>query len=90
MSRRPRNNAREAMEAGSIIYAGKYSQPDYELILTEGCPLAIESGMIGHASDVKAQLFKPGVPVLVDRSGYETHPLGRTEWIKLYSALLNE
>ena len=81
-------NARRAMEEGSILYAGKYSQPDYELILSEGCPLAIESGMIGHASDVKAQLESLGVPVLVDRSSYETHPLGRTEWIKLYGALL--
>lgn len=84
------DNARAAMEAGSILYAGKYSQPDYELILSEGCPLAIESGMIGHASDVKAQLEKLGVPVLVDRSSYETHPLGRTEWIKLYGVLLCE
>lgn len=83
-------NARAAMENGSILYAGKYSQPDYELILSEGCPLAIESGMIGHASDVKAQLEKLGVPVLTDRSSYETHPLGRTEWIKLYGALLGE
>lgn len=81
-------NARKAMENGDILYAGKYSQPDYELILKEGCPLAIESGMIGHASDVKAQLESLGVPVLIDRSSYETHPLGRTEWIKLYGALL--
>ncbi len=81
-------NARAAMENGSILYAGKYSQPDYELILKENCPLAIESGMIGHASDVKAQLEKLGVPVLVDRSSYESHPLGRTEWIKLYGVLL--
>ena len=81
-------NARAAMEKGDILYAGKYSQPDYELILKEGCPLAIESGMIGHASDVKAQLEKLGVPVLIDRSSYETHPLGRTEWIKLYGVLL--
>ncbi|MBQ6373624.1 MAG: ABC transporter substrate-binding protein [Clostridia bacterium] len=84
------DNARKAMEKGDIIYAGKYSQPDYELILKENCPLAIESGMIGHASDVKAQLETLGVPVLIDRSSYETHPLGRTEWIKLYGALLGE
>lgn len=81
-------NARLAMENGDILYAGKYSQPDYELILRENCALAIESGMIGHASDVKAQLEKLGVPVLVDRSSYETHPLGRTEWIKLYGVIL--
>ena len=81
-------NARTAMERGDILYAGKYSQPDYELILNENCPLAIESSMIGHASDVKAQLETLGVPVMIDRSSYETHPLGRTEWIKLYGVLL--
>ena len=81
-------NARIAMERGDILYAGKYSQPDYELILKENCPLAIESGMIGHASDVKAQLEALGIPVMIDRSSYETHPLGRTEWIKLYGVLL--
>lgn len=84
------DNARKAMEKGDILYAGKYSQPDYELILKENCPLAVESGMIGHASDVKAQLETLGIPVLIDRSSYETHPLGRTEWIKLYGALLGE
>ena len=83
-------NARLAMEQGRILYAGKYREPDYELILSEGCKLAIESTMIGFAADVKDQLEELGVPVLVDRSSYETHPLGRTEWIKLYSALLDE
>lgn len=83
-------NARAAMERGDIVYAGKYSQPDYELILSENCPLAIESGMISHASDVQAQLEKLGIAVLTDRSSYESHPLARTEWIKLYGALLDE
>lgn len=83
-------NARTAMENGSILYAGKYSQPDYELILSENCPLAIESGMISHASDVQTQLEKLGIAVLIDRSSYESHPLARTEWIKLYGALLDE
>lgn len=83
-------NARLAMEQGRILYAGKYREPDYELILSEGCKLAIESTMIGFAADVKDKLEELGVPVLVDRSSYESHPLGRTEWIKLYAALLNE
>lgn len=83
-------NARAAMESGEILYAGKYSEPDYELILSEGCELAIESTMIGHASDVKEKLEELGVPVLIDQSSHETHPLGRSEWIKLYGALLNE
>lgn len=83
-------NAKKAMQNGDIIYAGKYSEPDYELILDNACPLAIESTMIGHASEVKEKLEKLGVPVLVDQSSQEKHPLARGEWIKLYAALLNE
>lgn len=83
-------NAKKAMQNGDIIYAGKYSEPNYELILDNACPLAIESTMIGHASEVKEKLEKLGVPVLVDQSSQEKHPLARGEWIKLYAALLNE
>lgn len=83
-------NAREAMGRGEILYAGKYSEPDYERILDEGCSLAIESTMIGHASEVKEKLEALGIPVLIDQASHETHPLGRSEWIKLYGALLNE
>lgn len=83
-------NARQAMEKGQIVYAGKYSEPDYEMLLDYDCPLAIESLMIGHASDVKDKLEELGITVLVDQSSMEPHPLGRTEWIKLYAALLNE
>lgn len=83
-------SARQAMAEGRMLYAGKYSEPDYELILQENCALAVESTMIGHASDVKQKLEELGIPVLVDQASHETHPLGRTEWIKLYGALLNE
>ncbi|MBR6089383.1 MAG: ABC transporter substrate-binding protein [Anaerolineaceae bacterium] len=83
-------NARKAMEAGKIIYAGKYSEPDYELLLENRCPLAVESQMIGHASDVKEKLEELGTAVLVDLSSSEPHPLGRTEWIRFYGALLDK
>lgn len=83
-------NAKKAMQNGDIIYAGKYSEPDYELILANSCPLAIESTMIGHASEVKEKLEKLGIPVFIDQSSLEKHPLGRSEWIKLYAAMLNE
>ena len=81
--------AAAAMEAGRIRYAGKYSEPDYELLLSSGCDLAIESTMILHAPQVKEMIEMLGIPVFIDRSSYETHPLGRTEWVKLYAALLN-
>lgn len=83
-------NAADAMRRGDILYAGKYSEPDYEMILENNCKLAVESTMIGHASEVKEKFESLGVPVLVDQSSLEKHPLGRTEWIRLYGALLNE
>ncbi|MGN1103008.1 MAG: ABC transporter substrate-binding protein [Huintestinicola sp.] len=78
---------KEAMSNEDILYAGKYSAPDYELILSEGCSLAIESTMIYHKPEVKEQLERLGIPVLIERSSYETHPLGRLEWVKLYGLL---
>ncbi len=46
--------------------------------------------MIYHNPEVKEQLERFGVPVLVERSSYESHPLGRMEWIKLYGVLLGK
>lgn len=79
--------AKEAVESGRLLYAGKYSAPDYEKILAEGCNLAIENTMIYHTPEVKEQLEKFGIPVMVDYSSYETEPLARTEWVKLYGLL---
>ena len=79
--------AREAVESGQILYAGKYSAPDYERILAEGCDLAIENTMVYHTPEVREQLEKFDIPVLVDYSSYEEEPLGRTEWVKLYGLL---
>lgn len=80
--------ARAAMEAGEMTFAGKYSEPDYELLIQLGCDLAIESTMIFHTPKVKEMLENLGIPVIVDRASYEPHPLGRTEWIKLYGAMV--
>ncbi len=80
--------ARQAIESGIMSYAGKYNAPDYELILSKSCDLAVESTMIYHSPEVKEQLETLGIPVLVERSSYESHPLGRMEWLKLYAVLL--
>ena len=82
--------AKAAMEAGRILYAGKYSMPDYELILSEGCRLAIENMMITHTPEVQEKLEGFDIPVLIDRSSYESHPLGRMEWVKLYGVLMGK
>ncbi len=77
---------RDAMDSGSLKFVGKYSAPDYEQ-LTD-CGLAIESTMIYHTPEVKEKLSSLGIPVLTERSSYESHPLGRLEWIKLYGLIL--
>lgn len=82
--------AREAMEAGKIQFAGKYSEPDYEMLVEEGCSLAVESQMILHSPKVMEQLEMMGVPVLIDCSSNEEHPLGRVEWILVYGVLLDK
>lgn len=82
--------AKQAMEEGKIAYAGKYSAPDYETVLGSGCNLVIENAMIYHAPEVLEKLRSLGLPVLVELSSYENHPLGRMEWIKLFSALVNK
>ena len=84
------DEAKQAMQAERIAYAGKYSAPDYERILTAECGLAVENTMIYHTPEVKEQLERFGIPVLVERSSYESSPLARMEWIKLYGILLGK
>ena len=79
--------AADLMNEGSIVYAGKYRTPDYELILSEGCDLAVENTMIYHDPEVKEKLEELSIPVMVETSSYEKDPRGRLEWIKLYGAL---
>lgn len=82
--------AKEAMAKGDMIYAGKYSKPDYELLVSEGCALAIENRMISHSPEVIEKLEDFGIPVMIEYSSYESHPLGRVEWIKFFGALLGK
>ena len=80
-------SAREAMDQGTLSYGGKYSEPDYERIVEAGVNLAIESTMILHAPKVQEKLELLGIPVFIDRSSYESEPLGRAEWVRVYGLL---
>lgn len=83
------DSAEQALERGDMVYVGKYSAPDYEALLMEDCPLAIESTMIYHTPEVKEKIESLGIPVMVEHSSYEAHPIGRTEWIRLYGLLFD-
>lgn len=82
--------AKTAMANGEILYAGKYGKPDYELLVSEGCSLAIENTMISHSPEVVEKLEAFGIPVMIEYSSYEPHPLGRVEWIKFFGAMLGK
>ncbi|XCP86555.1 ABC transporter substrate-binding protein [Roseburia hominis] len=83
-------SAKRAMEEDKIAYAGKYSEPDYEMLVDGGCDLAVESTMILHTPKVQEMIEEMDIPVFVDYSSYESHPLGRTEWIKVYGVMLDK
>ncbi|MFW5633196.1 MAG: ABC transporter substrate-binding protein, partial [Acetivibrio ethanolgignens] len=82
--------AKEAMEKGTLLYAGKYNKPDYELIVSKNCSLAIENMMVSHSPEVVEKLEEFGIPVMIEYSSYESHPLGRVEWIKFFGALVGK
>lgn len=82
-------NAVAAMERGDIRYGGKYSEPDYELLMDSEINLAIENTMILHSPKIIEMIEVLGIPVFIDYSSYEPHPLGRTEWVKLFAALID-
>ena len=81
---------KKAMQEGTLVYAGKYSEPDYEQMVGSGCDIAIESTMILHSPEVQEMIEDLGIPVFIDRSSYELDAFGRIEWIKLYGAMFNK
>ncbi len=82
--------AQKAMDEGTMVYGGKYNAPDYELLLGKGVRLAVESTMINHTPSVREKLIELGIPVFTEMSSYESEPLGRTEWVKCYGAMLDK
>lgn len=82
--------AQKAMESGKMVYGGKYSAPDYDLLVSKKCKLAIQSTMINHTPEVRDKLIELGIPVMIEQSSYETEPLGRCEWVKFYGAMFDK
>ena len=85
---------KDAIADGTITEVGKYSAPDYELILSIGeqkkVTFVVFSTMLDSVPDVEEQLTQAcGLRVMRDQSNYEGHPLGRTEWIKVYGEIFD-
>lgn len=81
------DSAVKMMDEGKLKYGGKYSAPNYEMMVSDDIELAIESTMILHSPKVIEKLEQLEIPVFIDKSSYEQDPLGRCEWIKIYGLL---
>lgn len=60
------------------------------MIVSGNCSLVIENMMILHTPEVMEMLEDFGIPVMIEYSSYESHPLGRVEWIKFFGALVDK
>lgn len=76
------------MNAGDIVYTGSYKEPDYESITAAGVQLVIDTNMLDSTPDVKEKYTELGIPFVVTRNSKEVHPLGHSEWAKVYGAIL--
>ncbi len=84
------DDVKAAMDAGTLTYIGSYKEPDFEVLAANPPPFSVFSTMLDSVPDVADKLKELGIPFMRDTSTYETHPLGRMEWIKLYGLLLGK
>ena len=84
------DNAKKAMDEGKWINAGNYNAPDYETLINEKCQLAIENTMVLHNPEVREKMTTLGIKNIIEKSFAESHPLGRTEWIKVYGVIFGK
>lgn len=80
----------QAMADEAILFAGKYREPDYELLTAENCRLVLFNTGIRKHDKVLSMLDNLDIPYLIDLASAEDDPLGRLEWIKVYGALLDQ
>lgn len=61
-----------------------------EVVMNLRPDVLMTGGMPATAFGIYEQLVEAGIPVIVNSSWLETHPLGRLEWVKLMAALTNQ
>ncbi len=80
-------NVVEAMNNGTIKFGGKYSEPDFELMVSNNIQLHINTTMIDSKPEILEKFEELNIPTIVEDSSKESHPLGRVEWVKLFGVL---
>ncbi len=82
------DNVIAKMNAGDIKYSGKYSEPDYEMIVADGVQVNIDTTMLTYKPEVMEKYDELEIPYVVEASSREEHPLGRVEWVKLWGTMM--
>ena len=83
-------NVVAAMENGTIKFGGKYSEPDFEKIVSEGIQFHVNTTMIDSKPDVLEKFDELKIPTLVEDSSKEGSPLARVEWVKLFGVIFGK
>lgn len=80
-------NVIDAMNSGSIQFGGKYSEPDFEMMVSNNIQLHINTTMIDSKPEILEKFEELHIPTIVEDSSKENHPLARVEWVKLFGVL---
>lgn len=78
---------KEEMKSGRIVDFGSSMTPNVEMMLKEGVGAIIATPFVNGSYGAAATI---GVPIVEGADYMEAHPLGRAEWIKLYSRLFDK
>jgi iron complex transport system substrate-binding protein len=79
----------KAVEAGNIYEVGNYDALNLELLVNIG-PDAIFQSVRGMPASSAAQMENLSLRTVEIPAHYETHPLGRLEWIKFFALFFDK
>lgn len=78
---------RKAISRGEIADVGYEASLDKELIISLAPDLVMAYGITGPVTGSMARLSETGVKVFYNAEHLESHPLARSEWIRLFGLL---
>ncbi|WP_459129233.1 ABC transporter substrate-binding protein [Guggenheimella bovis] len=81
---------KKRVESGKIKFAGSYSAPDFETLTGLNIDLEIDTTMLSSKPEIQKKYEELGIPVIIETSSKEGHPLGKVEWIKLIGAIVDK
>lgn len=83
------DSVKAAMDAKKITYIGDYKEPDYEILATTAPAFSVFPLTLSTTPQVIEKFAELNIPIMLEQSAYEDHPLARVEWVKLYGALFD-